>query len=123
VDDEAEFTAGLGKVLRRRGLEVAEAHDGPAALAAAAEGCFDVALLDVKMPGMDGIQLMGELRRRSPATQVILMTGHLSVGGEWDKGPHGAFAYLLKPHPLPDLITVIRRAAQAAAPSPEDGAG
>ena len=111
VDDEVEFTAGVGKILRRRGFEVEEAGSGEEALALAEEGRFDVALLDVKMPGMDGIQLLGELHRLAPDVRVILMTGHLSVDEEENGRRTGAFAYLLKPHPIPELITLIQQAA------------
>ena len=123
VDDEEEFTAGLSKVLRRRGFEVEVAGDAATALSLTSGRTFDVALLDVKMPGMDGIQLMGELHRRSPSLPIILMTGHLSVGDEQEEPGRGAFAYLLKPHPIPELIAVIQRAAQSAGCSREDGKG
>ena len=111
VDDEVEFTTGIGKILRRRGFEVEEAGSAEEALALVEEGCFDVALLDVKMPGMDGIQLLGEFRRIAPNLQVILMTGHLSVKEEESGRKTGAFAYLLKPHPIPELIALIQQAA------------
>ena len=111
VDDEVEFTTGLSKVLRRRGFEVEVAADAAAGLALATRGCFDVALLDVKMPGMDGIQLLTEMKRVAPSIQVILMTGHLSVADETDGMKTGAVAYLLKPHPLPELVDMIQKAA------------
>jgi len=82
VDDEAEFAAGLSKVLRRRGFEVEVAGGGEAALSLARARPFHVALLDVKMPGLDGIQLLREFGSVAPSTRVILMTGHISVDEE-----------------------------------------
>jgi DNA-binding response OmpR family regulator len=110
VDDEVEFAAGLSKVLRRRGFQVEVAADSATGLAMATRDRFDVALLDVKMPGMDGIQLLSEIKRMAPQTQVILMTGHLSMTEETDGLKTGAFAYLLKPHPIPELVEMIRKA-------------
>ncbi len=111
VDDEVEFATGLSKLLRRRGFEVEVASNAATGLALATRDRFDVALLDVKMPGMDGIQLLTEIKRVAPSIQVILMTGHLSVADEKDGMKTGAFAYLLKPHPLPELVEMIRTAA------------
>ncbi len=111
VDDEAEFTSGLGKVMRRRGMEVEVAGDGETALKLASSSPFQVVLLDIKMPGLDGIQVLKELKQITPSTEVILMTGHLSANEENEGTKAGAFAYLLKPHPIQDLMVVIQRAA------------
>lgn len=113
VDDEAEFAVSVAKVLRRRGLEVTVAPDGDAALAAVIRTAFDAILLDVKLPGRDGLEVLGEMKRLTPETQIILLTGHLSVTEEQDGLRCGAFAYLLKPHPLPALVDRITAAAAA----------
>ena len=63
ADDEVDFTAGLSKVLRRRGFEVETASDGLTAVSRIAKEPFDVIVLDVKMPGMDGIQVLAEIKR------------------------------------------------------------
>ncbi len=115
VDDEAEFIDTLGKLLRRRGFEVAVAADGAQAVGRVSAQPFDVALLDVKMPGMDGFQTLAEIKRVSPDTQVVLLTGHLSEADEQDGLESGAFAYLLKPHPVSDLVSVIESAARRRA--------
>jgi len=115
VDDEAEFIDSLGKILRRRGFEVEVAADGAQAVDCALTKPFDVALLDVKMPGMDGFQTLAEIKRVSPRTQVVLLTGHLSEADEQDGLESGAFAYLLKPHPISDLVAVIESAATGGA--------
>jgi two-component system, OmpR family, response regulator len=118
VDDEEEFTAGLSKVLRRRGFEVAVAGDADSALRLIRIERFDVVLQDVKMPGKDGIQLLGEFQVVSPTTPVILMSGHMSVTEEERGRDKGAFAYLLKPHPIPELVSLIQEAAQQARSQP-----
>jgi DNA-binding response OmpR family regulator len=117
ADDEAEFALGLSKVLARRGCAVDVRPDGASAIAAAAAGGYDVVLLDVKMPDMDGIAVLAELRRRSPGLRAILMTGRLAVGDEERGLGAGAFAYVLKPHPIEDLAALIRRAAVPAGPA------
>jgi DNA-binding NtrC family response regulator len=112
VDDEAELARGLAKVLGRRGFEVAVAADGEAALAAVAAQRFDVVLLDIKMPGRDGLAILPEIGARAPGTPVVLMTGHLSPDGV-PGPPPGAFAYVIKPHRIPELVAVIEAAARA----------
>jgi DNA-binding NtrC family response regulator len=72
---------------------------------------FDVVVLDIKMPGMDGIQVMSEIKRFSPDIPVILLTGHYSSSKEEDTLKAGAYAYLLKPYPVLDLVKVIVAAA------------
>ena len=109
VDDEAEFGSVLSKVLMRRGMDVTVAVDGPSALKLLAAGRFDVMLLDVKLPGMDGMQVLAEAGRLAADLPVILMTGHLGAVDQ-DSPPAGAFAVVLKPHPIPELVALIERA-------------
>jgi two-component system, OmpR family, response regulator len=111
VDDEVDFTASLGKVLRRRGFEVETASDGMTAVVRIAKESFDVVVLDVKMPGMDGIQVLAEIKRLAIATRVILLTGHLSLSEEETGLKEGAFAYLFKPFPILKLVSLIEEAA------------
>lgn len=111
VDDEVEFTASLRKVLARRGFEVDVADDGLAALPVMTRKRFDVVVLDIKMPGLDGISVLGEIKRLHPATQVIMLTGHYAFDGEDNPGQPGAFAHLLKPIQVMKLVEVIRDAA------------
>ena len=118
VDDEAAFTASLSKVLSRRGFEVETASDGLTALARIAGGSFDVIVLDVKMPGMDGIQVLNEIKRLALDLRVILLTGHLSITDEETGLKGGAFAYLFKPIPFPKLVSVIESAAAGGVEKP-----
>ncbi len=118
VDDEQEFATGLAKVLTRRGFHVQVALGGEQAMDLIDSGSFHVALLDVKMPGQDGLCLLKRFRQMAPGMQVILMTGHISPDEEQSGRLVGAFAYLLKPHPIADLIELIRKAAgQGQSPS------
>lgn len=112
VDDEIEFALGLAKVLGRRGFQVEIALSGKQASELLAARSFQVALLDVKMPGQDGFSLLRVFQERAPAMAVILMTGHISPEEERSGKAVGAFAYLLKPHPIPELVELIRRAVQ-----------
>ncbi len=111
ADDEREFTNILSKILRRRGFEVEVAVDGVSALDALSQQSFDVVVLDVMMPERDGIQVLGEIRSKGLSPEVILLTGHVSAIEESDGLRTGAFAYLLKPHPVPALIHSITAAA------------
>jgi CheY-like chemotaxis protein len=110
IDDEAEFVDSLAKLLRRRGFDVEVAGDGASAVELVRARPFDVALLDVKMPGMDGFQALEQIKRLSPCTQVVLLTGHLSPAEEEGGLKAGAYAYLLKPHPIPELVKVVEDA-------------
>jgi DNA-binding NtrC family response regulator len=111
VDDEVDFTRSLGKVLSRRGFIVESASDGLTGLARIAQEPFDVIVLDVKMPGMDGLQVLSEIKRMALETRVILLTGHLSLTDEQKGIQKGAFAFLFKPVPITKLVGVISSAA------------
>jgi len=76
VDDEEEFRLATGRALKRRGFEITEAGDGTEALDKIAERRPDLVLLDLKMPGMSGIETLQRLREREAALPVILLTGH-----------------------------------------------
>jgi DNA-binding NtrC family response regulator len=111
VDDEEEFLASMARALTRRGFGVATARGGLEALAALREGDVDVAVVDVKMPGMDGIELLSRIKRDSPAVEVILLTGHATVDLAIQGMKQGAFDFLFKPHEPDDLAAKIRIAA------------
>lgn len=114
VDDEKDFTSILSKVLRHRHFDVRTASDGLSALKALAVESFDVILLDVKMPGMDGLQVLKEVRKIAPFISIILMTGHLALSNEEKVFEQGAFAFVLKPHPIPDLVALVEKAVASA---------
>ncbi len=111
VDDEVDFTASLSRVLSRRGFDVEVSSDGLSGLARIINGNFDVVVLDVKMPGMSGVQVLSEIKRLSLPALVILLTGHFSLPDEENSLKSGAFAYLLKPYPILKLVELIESAA------------
>jgi len=79
VDDEEDFVETIVKRLKDRGLTVDGVHSGSEALNLLETKDFDVVILDVKMPGMDGIETLREMKKRKPLTEVIMLTGHGSV--------------------------------------------
>jgi two-component system OmpR family response regulator len=104
VDDEPDFTGPLAERLRRRGFTVTVADNGEQALARVHTATPDVVLLDVRMPGLDGISTMQRLRADHPHIEVILLTGHESVRSGVDGMRRGAFDYLAKPIAIEELV-------------------
>ncbi len=110
VDDEAPFLAALRERLELRDFEVTTASDGNQALALCAEQKFDVALVDLKMPGMDGRELLMRLKEAGTDLEVIILTGHGSLASAVDCTKLGAFTYLPKPYELEKLLVTLRDA-------------
>jgi CheY-like chemotaxis protein len=111
VDDEERFVLNLAKLLRGRGFDVASAFDGAAGVAAAENNDgFDVVLLDVKMPGMDGIEALRKIKEISPDTEVLMLTGHANVETGIEAMREGALDYLMKPCDIEDLVAKITEA-------------
>jgi DNA-binding NtrC family response regulator len=104
VDDEKEFLVPLVKRLRRRKIEVHTAASGEEALETLAEEPVDVVVLDVRMPGMDGIQTLREIKIRDPGVEVIMLTGHASIEVAVEGMELGAFDYLMKPMNIDELV-------------------
>ena len=104
VDDELEFLETLVKRLTKRGLNISVASSGEEALAAIREKKFDVSVLDVRMPGMDGIETLREMKRIAPLMEVIMLTGHASVEVAIEGMELGAFDYLMKPMDIDELF-------------------
>ena len=110
VDDEIEFLNTLLKRLQKRGLKVQGAGSGEEALAYLESHSVDVVVLDVKMPGMDGIQALREIKNRAPLVEVIMLTGHASMEVAIEGMELGAFDYLMKPINIDDLLYKIQDA-------------
>lgn len=111
VDDEIPFITTLAKRLNKRGLDVSEAHDGQEALAAMEEREFEVVILDVKMPGMDGLTVLHKIKQQWPMTEVIMLTGHASMEAAIRGMELGAFDYLMKPVEFVDILYKVEDAA------------
>ena len=112
VDDEPVFTRNLARLLEVRGYRVTIANDGPNALRAFGEGKFDVVVLDLRMPGMDGIATLDEIRQLGGFTETLILTGHGSAETEKEAEKLGAYAYIHKPCDLEDLLDLIRKASR-----------
>jgi len=110
VDDEEEFAESLGGRLEVRGHRVRVAHDGAAALDRIDEDPPDVVLLDVLMPGMGGIDVLREVKRRAPLVEVILLTGHGTVDMAVTGLKAGAFDFVEKPAPLEKILEKLEAA-------------
>ena len=111
VDDESEFLEPLLRRLKRRGVECTGATSGEEAVELLKKTDYDVAVVDVKMPCMNGLDLLRWIRREKPATAVILLTGHASVELGIQGMELGAFEYLLKPVDVDELLDVALRAS------------
>jgi DNA-binding response OmpR family regulator len=115
IDDEEAFRETLGKLFTSRGFDVSTASDGALGMRAVLRGGIDVAILDVKMPGLDGIETLREVKRIQPDLEVIILTGHLLKSTEQEGLKLGAFAYLTKPCTFADLIATVVAALEARA--------
>jgi DNA-binding NtrC family response regulator len=113
VDDEELFRETLAKLLRRRGLEVATAADGVAGIDLVRAMAPDVVVLDLRMPGIDGIETLKRIKATRPDTRVIMLTGHGSVESGVDALRAEAFDFLLKPVSPDQLVEVILAAVAA----------
>ena len=110
VDDEERFRTTLGKMLRAQGLEVTVLGSGREALEELGQKAYDVMVLDVRMPDMDGIATLTEIKRIAPQTEVIILTGHASLDAAVEIMRLGGYDYLLKPCPVEDLLAKIESA-------------
>jgi two-component system NtrC family response regulator len=113
VDDEEEFLESIAKRLGMRDFDVSTATRGAQAIEMARNEKFDLALLDLKMPGMDGKQVLEALKKEHKHIEVIILTGHGSVDSAVDCTKLGAFGYLPKPYELEKLLDTLRQAYQA----------
>ena len=111
VDDEVLFVETLSKRLAKRNLGVVRAYSGLEALEKLAqEDDIDIVVLDVKMPGMTGIDTLREIKKSYPLVEVIILTGHASVSSAIEGMKLGAFDYLLKPCDMDQLMAKIAEA-------------
>ena len=110
VDDEEPFRRLLKKELSRKGFFAEVAPDAEAALELLKDNAFDVILLDILMPGMDGIAMMKKLKADPAAPSIIVLTGRATVETAVEAMKHGAYDYLTKPYKLEELVILINRA-------------
>jgi len=113
VDDETRFLKAIATRLAKRGFEVRTAENGADAVKLARGEKFDIALLDLKMPGMDGSEVLRILKEEHEFLEAIILTGHGSLESAVELTKLGAFSYLPKPYELEKLVQVLREAYEA----------
>ncbi len=119
VDDEKDFVEALAERLRNRDFDVTTAFTGEEALEKLKEYNFDVAIVDVKMPGLDGIETLKEIKKLKPLTEVLMLTGHGTVETAIEGMKHGAYDFLMKPCEMDTLLEKIGDAYERKAEQEE----
>jgi len=110
VDDEEEFVETLAERMRSRGMEVSTSNSGSDALQLVEDEDYDVVVLDLMMPGIDGLDALKRIKRRRPDIQVVLLTGHATVEKGVEAIKEGALEFLEKPVDLASLTEAIHKA-------------
>ena len=110
VDDEVVFTQNMSKLLANRGYRVTAVNSGDNAIKALEKEKFDVVVLDLKMPGMDGITTLKEIKKLDLFTETLILTGHGSIDTALEAIKLGAYDYLTKPCEIDELVAKIEGA-------------
>jgi DNA-binding NtrC family response regulator len=110
VDDEVVFTTNMSKLLTNRGYRVTAVNGGDSAIQALEKDNFDVVVLDLKMPGMDGLTTLKEIKKLGLFTETLILTGHGSIDSALEAIKLGAYDYLTKPCEIDELVNKIERA-------------
>jgi nitrogen regulation protein NR(I) len=113
IDDDAGITASLRQVFSGESYMVTVAARGDEGLRVASEHSFDVVLTDVRLPGMDGLELVTRLHRAQPHLPIIVMTAHGTTDTAIEATKRGAYDYLLKPFEIPELLEILNRAVRS----------
>jgi DNA-binding NtrC family response regulator len=112
VDDETEFVETFSERLELRNLKILKAFNGEEALQVIEKNQdLEVIILDVKMPGMDGIETLVEIKKKYPLVEVIMLSGHADVESAIDGMKQGAFDYLMKPCDMDQIVAKVTEAA------------
>ena len=112
VDDEKDFVDLFVNRFNKRNVQASGVNSGPDALRFLQENPVDVVVLDLKMPGMDGIEVLKEIKKRHPLVEVIMLTGHGSVEAGLQGMGHGAYDFIMKPFNIEDLLVRIHKARE-----------
>ncbi len=110
VDDEVQLTNAFKKQLTEKGMRVATAATAGQALSLMSEECFDVAVLDIKLPDLDGVELVLKMKQMEPTIEVVMLTGNASIDTAIRSMKHGAYDYLTKPCKIAELEKIILKA-------------
>ena len=113
VDDEAAFVDAMVKRLSKRDFELLTAYSGQEALdVLKRDDDVDVVILDVKMPGLDGIETLKKIKSKHPLVEVIMLTAHATVESAIEGMKLGAFDYLMKPAEIDELVDKVKKAQE-----------
>ena len=112
VDDETVFTNNMSKLLTSRGYRVTAVNSGDSAIQLLEKEDFDVVVLDLKMPGMDGITTLKEIKKLGLFTETLILTGHGSIDSAMEATKLGAYDYLPKPCEIGELVAKIEGAGE-----------
>ncbi len=110
IDDEVEFLENLSERMRVRGMDVSTAQSTDLAVSAVEEGEFDAIVLDLQMPGMNGIEMLKVIKARRPDMQVILLSGHATLEAGIEAMKLGAMDFMEKPADIASLTEKIKKA-------------
>ena len=111
VDDEVSFVETFSERLELRDFEISKAFSGEEALEVLDENKnIEVVILDVKMPGMDGIEALAKIKRKNPLVEVMMLSGHADVESAIEGMKQGAFDYLMKPVDMDQITTKVTEA-------------
>ena len=113
VDDEIDFLQAIAERLTLKDFDVITASNGKDAVTAAENDLFDVAIVDFRMPGMDGTQVLKTLKDRHRYLEIIILTGHATIDSAIESTKLGAFKYLEKPYDFEKLVEIIKQAYEA----------
>ena len=113
IDDEEELVTTLVERLGYRGIDAEYSLDGIDALSKMRDGNFQIVILDLKLPGMGGLEVLKRINRDYPDVPVLLITGHGSPEGEAEPIPDGAYDYLVKPVDLEFLVAKMQEAIES----------
>jgi DNA-binding NtrC family response regulator len=121
IDDEADLLDIMAEELESAGYEVAAFSCGRDAIRAATNERFDLAITDLKMPDLDGLETAAQLRRIDPTLPIIIATGYASEAALVSSGARGVVAWLLKPFGLDQVLETIHRTIQLSRPGSDGG--
>jgi PAS domain S-box-containing protein len=112
IDDDPNLRKTLGDILRSRGFEPSAAANGAAGLAAMKEQAFNLALIDLGLPDIPGVEVLRKIKAEHPLSEVIILTGNATLDSAIEAANSGAFSYLVKPYEIEQLILNIQRAIE-----------
>jgi DNA-binding NtrC family response regulator len=112
IEDDKRLREVLKKILNREGFDVEISGDGASGITEIKQGFFDIALTDLKMPGIDGMEVLKAIKKISPQTYVIIMTAYGTIDSAVEAMKNGAFDYITKPFKTEEILIVIQKALE-----------